>query len=204
MQSQPSESSPIGKSASKKLTELFVGYQAMARILWVFDRGIQSAVVAGLSLASLLLLLMAVFGAADVAAINVLGQSIPIVSELSADALAVVIFLAVAVAQQRRQHVSVELFTHLLPSILQRVLTLAALLITLGFFSVLTWRTWVLAEESWELQQTAMALYPYPVYPFKIAVLVGTVLATLETLRQTIRYLTGQDSLSGRSGGIAI
>jgi hypothetical protein len=44
----------------------------------------------------------------------------------------------------------------------------------------------VLAVTSWQIRETAMALYAYPIYPFKIAMAIGASIAAAEFARQLI------------------
>jgi TRAP-type mannitol/chloroaromatic compound transport system permease small subunit len=63
---------------------------------------------------------------------------------------------------------------------------LLALLVSLVFLGALAWQAGDLARESFAVRESAMALIPYPVYPFKIAFLIGLGLVVLELVRQII------------------
>ena len=147
----------------------------------------------GLIVSASLLSVIAVIGGLDVLATNLFTYPIPIVSEVSAESLSVIVFMAVAAAQLRGEHVEVDIVTRFLPRSIQRVLHRVVLLICTAFFVVLVWRSWALAVESWELKQTAMALINYPVYPFKIGLLIGVTVATLEFARHLVWNLLGRD-----------
>jgi TRAP-type C4-dicarboxylate transport system permease small subunit len=160
--------------------------QIAIAILRLADRAVVALVKLGLIVSACTALLVGLAGALDVVASTVFRKPIPIVSEISADALAVIIFLAIGYAQHRRAHISVDIVTAYLPERARKVMELLALLVSLVFLGALAWQAGDLARESFAVRESAMALIPYPVYPFKIAFLIGLGLVVLELVRQII------------------
>jgi TRAP-type C4-dicarboxylate transport system permease small subunit len=150
----------------------------------VVDRTIIALVRAGMIISAALILVVGIAGAIDVFTTNVIGKPIPIVSEMSADALAVIIFMAIGYAQHRREHVAVDILTARLPNVIRKILELLAVFVSLAFVGIVAWQAVDLAGESLSVRESAMALISYPVFPFKIAFLVGLVIAVLEIARQ--------------------
>lgn len=155
----------------------------------VVDKTIITLVSTGMIVSAALVFVVAIMGAIDVLTTNVIGKPIPIVSEMSADALAVIIFMAIGYAQHCREHVAVDILTAQLPMVIRKILELVAILVSLAFIGIVAWQAGDLASESLSVRESAMALFSYPVFPFKIAFLVGLVLAVLEIARQLVWLL---------------
>ena len=156
------------------MTSLLRRLDGICRLLTAFG----GAVAASLYLFIMLLVTV------NILSTNLFGLPLPVVEEISADMLAAAIFTAIALAQQRQEHVTVDFFTEGLPKWMRRAIQTVALAIGTAFFAFLTWRTASLAMTSWQTKETAMALIPFPVYPFKFAVLFGVAIATTEFARQ--------------------
>lgn len=162
----------------------------MMGVLGLLDRVAGAACTAALAVAAATLLALAALGALDVIATYALNQPIPSVREASSEMLAVAIFMGMAYAQRRGDHVAVDFVVLRLPPAWQRAGRTLGLLVGLALFGLLTWRAGVLAVASWRDGETAMALLRFPIYPFKAGVCAGALAATLECLRQLLRAFT--------------
>lgn len=163
--------------------------------LYFADRVIIALVRLGMIVSAGLILIVAIVGAIDVVTTSTFRKPVPIVSEVSADALAVIVFMAIGYAQYRGEHVLVDIVVVHLPKAVRKVLGLTALLVGLAFLGTLALQAGDLVKESFAVRESAMALISYPVYPFKIAFLAGLLVASLEFLRQVVRMI-----LTGSSG----
>ena len=146
-----------------------------------------------LGMAGLCLVVTSLVGAVDVLATALFHWPLPLTVELSSYLLPLIVFGALAHAQQRHEHVSVDLVTQSLPGKLQAVLRFLGLLGGLALFVLLAWRSGALFIDSFERGETASAVYPFSVWPFKLAVLVALVVAALEFLRQIAWTLAGRE-----------
>lgn len=150
------------------------------------DRVIIALARLGMIVSAGLILTVAIVGAIDVVTTSIVRKPIPIVSEVSADALAVIVFMAIGYAQYRGEHVLVDIVVVHLPKAVRKVLELTVLLVGLTFLGILALQAGDLVKESFAVRESAMALISYPVYPFKIAFLAGLLVAVLEFLRQVV------------------
>ncbi len=170
----------------------------MRGFLLALDRGVRWCGTLGFALSAACTMALAVLGTVDVIGTNLFGAPVAGALELSEVALAVVVFMGLAYAQQQNAHISVDIVTNLAPRSLQR----ASTLVSLGFggllFGLLTWQAGVLAAESWSYREVASGYVSFPVYPAKAAVAVGWAVATLEFLRQIVWFFV--DGLAERRG----
>lgn len=164
----------------------------MMRVLRILDRPVAAVSSAALAVAATTLLALATLGALDVIATYALNQPIPSIREASSEMLAVAIFMGMAYAQRRGDHVAVDFLVLRLPPAWQHAGHLLGLLVGSLLFGLLTWRAGVLAVGSWQDGETAMALVRFPIYPFKVGVCAGALAATLECLRQLLWAFTNE------------
>jgi TRAP-type C4-dicarboxylate transport system permease small subunit len=148
---------------------------------------------AALAMAGLSLIVTAAVGAVDVLATAFLHRPLPLTVELSSYLLPLMVFGALAHAQQRHEHVAVDLVTQSLPHRLQAVLRFVALLAGLALFGLLAWRSGVLFLDSFDRGETASAVYAFSVWPFKLAVFIALLVVVLEFLRQVAWSLAGRE-----------
>lgn len=146
-----------------------------------------------LGMAGLCLVVTSVVGAVDVLATALFHWPLPLTVELSSYLLPLIVFGALAHAQQRHEHVSVDLVTQSLPGKLQAALRFIGLLGGLALFVLLAWRSGALFIDSFERGETASAVYAFSVWPFKLAVFVALVVVALEFLRQIAWTLAGRE-----------
>lgn len=153
------------------------------------DRLIRGLTGTAVALSAILILAVAVVVTIDVASAFLMNSPIPIVSEMSSATLAVIIFGGLAYAQYRRQNVKVDIVLALLSDSVQRVLEAISLFICTMLLTLLAIRSTVHALTSLQTMETAMALFAFPVYPFKIAVAACAWIAVAEFMRQLVRLI---------------
>jgi TRAP-type C4-dicarboxylate transport system permease small subunit len=144
-------------------------------------------------MAGVCLVVASVVGAVDVLGTALFHWPLPLTVELSSYLLPLIVFGALAHAQQRHEHVAVDLVTQSLPGKLQAVLRFIGLLAGLALFALLAWRSGVLFLDSFGRGETASAVYAFSVWPFKLAVFVALMVAALEFLRQIAWTLAGRE-----------
>lgn len=167
--------------------------------MWsLLDRGAGRASGLAFYVAVLLLLMLMVIGALDVVMTQVLHRAIPGAVELSEAALAVLTFLGLAQVQRQRGHITIDLFTQRLSAVWSRRLLIVSSVIELAFMVAMAAAAWALAVRSFRLKETAIGYLSFPLYPGKILVFLGIVLATVELGRQTISLLAGRDAVEGK------
>ncbi|MBI1384363.1 MAG: TRAP transporter small permease subunit [Rhizobiales bacterium] len=136
-----------------------------------------AAIVAGLCI-----LAMTIIGAADVFGIFVLKRPIPGAFEFTEILMVASIFLALAMAQANRQHVSVEVLQKVLPAGIKRLSWRLNCLLTLAFFVLMSWIAWKVAANSFMIGEFSSGLIQVPVWPARVALAVGTTLISLQAL----------------------
>ena len=135
------------------------------------------------------LLLLALVGTLDVLTTRFLDQPIAGVIKLSEAGLILVLFLGIVAATSNRSHVRVDILVTRLGLRAQRFCQSAGYFFTAGFFAVWTWQMGCMAAQSWSIRETATGLLSYPLYPIKIIIFLGLLIATLESLRQLVGSL---------------
>jgi TRAP-type C4-dicarboxylate transport system permease small subunit len=90
-----------------------------------------------------------------------------------------VVFGALAYAQERRAHIRVELlYSHVGPagkSFMEAVTHIVAFV----FFALVAWQGYVELLYSWEIKESTMGSVRFPLYPARVLLLVGVALLLL-------------------------
>jgi TRAP-type C4-dicarboxylate transport system permease small subunit len=149
----------------------------------------------GLVISALLIMIIALIGAADVVFSFVLHQPIVLTQELSQVLMAIAIFAALAISQHRNEHIAMLLLTQNCGPAWQPMFRAIAVLGQGAFFAFVTWGSWSHAFESVEMRETAVANYGFPIYPAKILFALGSTLMLLETAYQLFCVLRGRPLL---------
>lgn len=145
----------------------------------------------GLLVSAVLIMVLAVIGAADVVSAFVLRQPIVLTQELSQVLMAIAIFAALAHSQHRNEHISMMLLAQAAGDRWQPAFRCIAILGMAVFFAFLTYGCWSHAIESVEMRETAVANYGFPIYPAKLIFALGSTLMLLETVYQLYCLLRG-------------
>lgn len=149
----------------------------------------------GIALSATCILIVGVIGTVDVVSSAIFSKSVPAAVEISSYMMVFIVFGAFAYSQQRHEHVAVDMLVNALPPKVRYVCRLLSLLLGSAVFMLLTIRAWPLFSFSWEIRETAAAVYPFPVWPFKLGAFLLLLLATIEFLRQTILSICGREWL---------
>jgi TRAP-type transport system small permease protein len=133
-----------------------------------------------------MLLVMALLGAADVIGRYVFNHPIAGTLEISRLMMGGVIFLAWAYVLSEKGHVTVDiLFNHFSPR-LQAILNFIMLPLSFVIFAVIAWRNVLIALSNWHSGEKLLII-DIPVAPLKILVIVGAILFCLECIIQMVR-----------------
>ena len=161
------------------------------RLFRFLDAAIIWLGTASLAVAAVFIGLLAIIGTADSLGTQLLALPVSSALEMSQAGLVVVVFMGLAYAQRRRGHVTVDIFTQRMRGNTHIAFTALALLAAIAFFGFLAWRTGVAGLESYQIDERSWGLTRFPIWPSKIAVTFGCVVALLESLRQFLHLCFG-------------
>ena len=139
--------------------------------------------------ASASLFVIAAYGAGDMVSAMIFGGGLPVTREASSVLLAAAIFLSFGYSQHKRQDIRVDVLIERCSGAVQRTSAFVSLVLGICVFALLTWQSWELFIRSWRVGETAVALIPFPIYPAKFTLVLGSLAATLELLRQLVNFL---------------
>ncbi len=140
-------------------------------------------------LSACLLASMVILGTVDVLSFNLFGFPIPIITDVISALLPGAVFLAMARAQYEKAHVQVDLLEKFFSPRVITFTTLLALVLACLLFTGLTIGAWKLAIKSYLIDERAVAVYDFQIWPSKICFAIGASLALLEACRQLIHTL---------------
>jgi TRAP-type mannitol/chloroaromatic compound transport system permease small subunit len=118
-------------------------------------------------------------GVADVVGTEFLGRPVLGTLEFTESTMVLVVFGALAYAQERRAHIRVELlYSHAGPrgkSFMEAVTHIVAFI----FFALVAWQGYVELLYSWEIMESTMGSVRFPLYPARSLLLLGVALLLL-------------------------
>jgi TRAP-type mannitol/chloroaromatic compound transport system permease small subunit len=118
-------------------------------------------------------------GVADVVGTEFFGRPLLGTLEFTESTMVLVVFGALAYAQERRAHIRVELlYSHVGPrgkSFMEAVTHIVAFL----FFALMAWQGYVELVYSWEIMESTMGSVRFPLYPARTLLLIGVLLLIL-------------------------
>lgn len=128
-------------------------------------------------------------GVADVVGTTFLGLPVPGTLEITESTMVLIVFGALAYAQERRGHIRVELlYNHVGPrakSFMEAITHFLALV----YFALLTWQGISELSYSWEIREATMGAIRFPLYPARFLLVVGTVLLVVQLALDVISDL---------------
>ena len=118
-------------------------------------------------------------GVADVVGTEFFGRPLLGTLEFTESTMVLVVFGALAYAQERRAHIRVELlYGHVGPrgqSFMEAVTHIVAFI----FFALVAWQGYVELVYSWEIKESTMGSVRFPLYPARTLLLIGMSLLLL-------------------------
>jgi TRAP-type mannitol/chloroaromatic compound transport system permease small subunit len=143
-----------------------------------------SAALSGLALGLLLLgtvgmLASMMLGVADVVGTKFLDYPVPGTLEFTESTMVLIVFGALAYAQQRRAHIRVELlYGHAGPRG-KSFMEVVTHVVAFAFFALLAWQGIGELRYSWEIREATMGTVRFPLYPARFLLVLGAVLLLL-------------------------
>lgn len=139
--------------------------------------------------------LMMLVGAVDIVLTNIdmLGldsRPVPGASELIATLMVIAVFLGVPLAQQRRGHITVELFTQRLSAPLRKACAVLASLLSAAMFAGIAWFGWKTAAHAWTVGEFAAGSFNLPLWPSRFALALGASVMVLQCLLDLLGEFT--------------
>jgi TRAP-type C4-dicarboxylate transport system permease small subunit len=146
---------------------------------WIRVRTINrlAALIAGIGV-----FVMMLVGAVDVVATQFFNRPVPGAFEITETMMVACIFFGLAMAQERRQHIRVELVTQTLPSAAQTALDAVADIASSCFFLLIAWYGVNEALKSVMILEFTSGIVSFPVWPSKLALALGSVLMVAQCL----------------------
>lgn len=123
--------------------------------------------------------------------LNVAGRKLlnsPVVGavEMTELLMGLIVFLGIAYTTHSRSHVTVDIITSRLPGRARDALALAALILSAGFMAFVSWRLWVVANETVS-DNLRTQVWELPVYPAAYLMAAGSTLVVLILLVQIVQ-----------------
>jgi TRAP-type C4-dicarboxylate transport system permease small subunit len=120
-----------------------------------------------------------------------LGSPIPGTLELSESVIVMIIFLTIPFCQMTSGHIRVTFLIEKMPAKIRMWLKHITNIMVIVYFSMLCWRSWLIAWYSWSIKETSWGSYPIPLYPAKFSVSVGSGLMAIYLLLILIASILG-------------
>lgn len=122
---------------------------------------------------------------------NVAGRKLlnsPIVGavEMTELLMGLIVFLGIAYTTHTRSHVTVDIITSHLPGRTREALALAAQILSAGFVAFVSWRLWVVANETVS-DNLRTQVWELPVYPAAYLMAAGSTLMVLVLMVQIVQ-----------------
>lgn len=156
------------------------------------DRGLAWAEMALNAAGGALMVLLAAAVLADVIARYFLNYSIPGLYELMQLGLVAIVYFGIAYAQQKGDHVRIELLDRDTWPGLQKVLLIIGDAAGAAFCALVFWRAGQNALVAWETGDTMSGLIPWPTWPAVAAMPLGFLLLGLRLLFDMVKRLRGE------------
>lgn len=115
--------------------------------------------------------------------------------------MVLVVFLPLALVERRHENIQVDLFFLMMPAGAQRLSLMAGYLTCVGFFAILTWRTWSDAILALGKNELILASIYLVIWPAKFVLPIGFAAIGLICLRHAFRALSDPiDDVAPKSG----
>ena len=118
-------------------------------------------------------------GVADVVGTEFLGRPVLGTLEFTESSMVLVVFGALAYAQERRAHIRVELLYSFVGPRGKSLMEVVTHIVAFIFFALMAWQGYVELLYSWEIKESTMGSVRFPLYPARVLLLVGVALLLL-------------------------
>jgi len=130
---------------------------------------------------------MMVIGVADTLFSKLANRPLPGYFELTAASMVLIIFLPLSYVQMKRRHLAMTALTDLLPERLKLTLDLLANVIALIAIGFVTWAGFKGAVKSLQVMEFYPGSIPFPLYPWKFALVLGAGVFMVKLLVDAVR-----------------
>jgi len=152
-------------------------------IQWI-DRSIR--VINSLSMLTIVLIMgMTVAGIV----LRVSGIPFSGLTNLSESLLVIAVYFSLAYAQQKKQHVSVELLLASLNEKARNAVSAFNLIVALAICSLILYTSWDYALDAWRIREKMDGAPFFPIYPPKVAIAFGVTFLWLQLAADFLRQL---------------
>lgn len=131
-------------------------------------------------IAAVLIIVIMLSTAADVAVRQATGASIPGVVEYSEVLMVGLVFLGLAYAQRARAHIGVDLVTERMPVRVAHIARAIGLTIAFVVLAIMAYETFEVALRSFESREFRFGLVQVPIWPARMIIPIGLVALLLE------------------------
>lgn len=160
-----------------------------SRPLWV--RGIDSVSTRIVIVPGIVLILMMIQIVVDVAFRNTSDITLPGTLEFTTYWwMPAIVFLALAAAQARNEHLQVTLVTERFPPGARRAALVISLTVTALALICLIWFAWLSGIDAYEINQSAVGNIPIPIWPARLAAALGFAAYLLQVMVSLYRAIT--------------
>jgi TRAP-type C4-dicarboxylate transport system permease small subunit len=153
--------------------------------------GVISRVLAVIS-AGFIMVIMVIM-VADVARRYFTGSSIAGVLEYSEVLMVAVIYLGLAFAQRKGDHIGVDIFTNRMPKRVAQIVEAAGLVVVSLALLWVTWETMQVAQQSVATREYRFGLSRVPIWPARIVIPLGISVLLLELFFDIVDLVRGRD-----------
>ena len=128
---------------------------------------------------------------ANIVARFVFDKPIGGVVELGKTLLIAIVFLVIASTQAGKRNVRVELLLNRLSPKRHAAADFIAYLVGLAIFTLITWCTGVEAYSSWQVGEYYFGAIPFPIWPAKVVICIGSALLCLQLSADLFGLIAG-------------
>ena len=100
--------------------------------------------------------------------------------EITEYMLVFIVFFGMAYTQSVAGHIKIEVIPDHLSPKLQHILRIVSLIVALGIFAIITWKTAQGFWESWQVKEVRWGAVPLPIWPVKFVVPAGTLMLCVQ------------------------
>lgn len=133
----------------------------------------------------------------DVIRRNLTGRALPGTVEYSELLMVALVFLGLATAQRRKDHVAVNIVTSRLPPRTSRIIQLVGYSVVLLFIVWMAWETAAEAVKSLVRGEVRIGLQSVVVWPARVAIPLGLTALTLQLLADVVDLVRPVDGRAG-------
>ena len=160
-------------------------------------------VIGGLSrvlavISAMLILVIMVIMVADVGRRYFTGRSFPGVIEYSEVMMVAVIYLGLAYAQRKGDHIGVDIFTTRMPERVAQLVKATGLIIVSLALLWMAWETFLVAQRSVASGEYRFGLARVPIWPARITIPLGILVMVLEVAFDISDLLRGRETGTSR------